>query len=352
MTNITLNLDNERLAYRAWQQDNEGRTSVDGFDIWLAARRHTEPDHFQADTPSIECASIVREIALKNTSAHNIGEYYEFNADGFGALVADIVIYLDQKIKSALINAAPSRRTPLSSEARDQAHAAGWNACLDAIGARSAHSPAILTLPEAVRDKVDGLTRDLYNFTGGRHFALRLEEILQAIGRIAVPISPDNRESETVLRQLSDEELSDPDYMRAYIDEVQETLGEYIHLVHQARSASRNITLDEVAKLCDEMEEHYSAIKDSALLNHDMQLSLATSGEPRACRFIAERVRELKATSPVDRIPRLALRLSVDTALGAFVIGDGSRQQHNAAVDYVMSAVNELSVFSRLKGRA
>ena len=43
--------------------------------------------------------------------------------------------------------------------------------------------------------------------------------------------------------------------------------------------------------ICEELEQHYSAIKDTALLNGDIDLSNAASGEPRACRAIAAAIR-------------------------------------------------------------
>jgi hypothetical protein len=49
-----------------------------------------------------------------------------------------------------------------------------------------------------------------------------------------------------------------------------------------------------VEKLCEEMETHYHDYAATALLNGDVELSNAASGEPRACRFIAERVRGMR----------------------------------------------------------
>jgi hypothetical protein len=48
---------------------------------------------------------------------------------------------------------------------------------------------------------------------------------------------------------------------------------------------------EECAKLCEEMREHYSNYKDTALLNSDIDLSNAASGEPRACEFLAAAIR-------------------------------------------------------------
>lgn len=45
-----------------------------------------------------------------------------------------------------------------------------------------------------------------------------------------------------------------------------------------------------IADLCDELEHHWSDYKDAALLNDDVALSNAASGEPRAARAIKEAV--------------------------------------------------------------
>lgn len=45
------------------------------------------------------------------------------------------------------------------------------------------------------------------------------------------------------------------------------------------------------AKVCDELDQHWSDYKDSALLNGDIELSNAASGEPRAARAIAAAIR-------------------------------------------------------------
>lgn len=46
------------------------------------------------------------------------------------------------------------------------------------------------------------------------------------------------------------------------------------------------------AKVCEEMHDHYSALKDTALLNGNVDLSNASSGEPRACEFLAAAIRQ------------------------------------------------------------
>lgn len=45
------------------------------------------------------------------------------------------------------------------------------------------------------------------------------------------------------------------------------------------------------AQVCDEMHEHYTGFKDTALLNGDVALSNAASGEPRACEFLSAAIR-------------------------------------------------------------
>lgn len=45
------------------------------------------------------------------------------------------------------------------------------------------------------------------------------------------------------------------------------------------------------ATVCDDLEQHWSDYKDTALLNGDVDLSNAASGEPRAARAIAAAIR-------------------------------------------------------------
>jgi hypothetical protein len=45
------------------------------------------------------------------------------------------------------------------------------------------------------------------------------------------------------------------------------------------------------AKVCDEMGVHWSGYKDTALLNGDIELSNAASGEPRAAESLARLIR-------------------------------------------------------------
>lgn len=65
------------------------------------------------------------------------------------------------------------------------------------------------------------------------------------------------------------------------------TLYEFARLVEQE-------TLERAALICDEMKEHWSTYKDAALLNGDMALSNAASGEPRAAEALANLIRNLK----------------------------------------------------------
>lgn len=43
--------------------------------------------------------------------------------------------------------------------------------------------------------------------------------------------------------------------------------------------------------ICEELEQHYSDYAVTALLNGDVDLSNAASGEPRACRTIIDAIR-------------------------------------------------------------
>jgi hypothetical protein len=49
---------------------------------------------------------------------------------------------------------------------------------------------------------------------------------------------------------------------------------------------------DRCLAICAEMEQHWSDYKDTALLNGDVDLSNAASGEPRAARAIADLIRK------------------------------------------------------------
>lgn len=63
----------------------------------------------------------------------------------------------------------------------------------------------------------------------------------------------------------------------------------------QARVAKLEAALaaerEACASICDEMAEHWSAYKDSALLNGDVELSNTASGEPRAAAALASLIR-------------------------------------------------------------
>ena len=61
----------------------------------------------------------------------------------------------------------------------------------------------------------------------------------------------------------------------------------------RAWNAAKREALLEAAGMCDELEVHYSGYAATALLNDDLQLGLAASGEPRATRFIGEKIRKM-----------------------------------------------------------
>jgi hypothetical protein len=48
---------------------------------------------------------------------------------------------------------------------------------------------------------------------------------------------------------------------------------------------------EECAKVCDELGAYWAGYKDTALLNGDIALSNAASGEPRAAEAIAKSIR-------------------------------------------------------------
>lgn len=63
--------------------------------------------------------------------------------------------------------------------------------------------------------------------------------------------------------------------------------------INRHREAIIKATLEAGITICKEMGEHWSAYKDTALLNGDIDLSLASSGEPRAAQFIQEQLEAL-----------------------------------------------------------
>lgn len=68
--------------------------------------------------------------------------------------------------------------------------------------------------------------------------------------------------------------------------------------LHYARSlwdAAIKHEREACAVICDELQEHYAGYKDTALLNGDVELSNASSGEPRACIAIAAAIRSRNA---------------------------------------------------------
>ncbi len=70
--------------------------------------------------------------------------------------------------------------------------------------------------------------------------------------------------------------------------EVNDELEHFAALVAAKAAADERAAC---AQVCDEMRAHYSDYKDTALLNGDVALSNAASGEPRACEFLAAAIR-------------------------------------------------------------
>ena len=60
---------------------------------------------------------------------------------------------------------------------------------------------------------------------------------------------------------------------------------------HARMMTSAAVEREACAAICDELESFWSAEKDVALLNGDVALSNASSGEPRAARAIAQAIR-------------------------------------------------------------
>lgn len=67
----------------------------------------------------------------------------------------------------------------------------------------------------------------------------------------------------------------------------EQTIDRLQRLVGRAAAAER----EACAAICDELESFWATEKDVALLNGDVALSNATSGEPRAARAIAKAIR-------------------------------------------------------------
>lgn len=90
-----------------------------------------------------------------------------------------------------------------------------------------------------------------------------------------------------LLRMAHDADLTDPDLGEWMIDYgySKEAIKKFAALVAAAEREA-------CAKVCEEMHDHYSALKDTALLNGDVDLSNASSGEPRACEFLAAAIRQ------------------------------------------------------------
>jgi hypothetical protein len=69
--------------------------------------------------------------------------------------------------------------------------------------------------------------------------------------------------------------------------EREQTIDRLQRFVGRAVAAER----EACAAICDELESFWATEKDVALLNGDVALSNATSGEPRAARAIAQAIR-------------------------------------------------------------
>lgn len=102
------------------------------------------------------------------------------------------------------------------------------------------------------------------------------------IGRVFVDQLTGKRSA--VLNRAADEL---PDMARIYASPLPQAAQ------HTGREQIRNEALEEAALVCDEMGEHWAAYKDTALLNGDVALSNAASGEPRAAEFLAKAIRNL-----------------------------------------------------------
>ena len=79
------------------------------------------------------------------------------------------------------------------------------------------------------------------------------------------------------IAELLKERPNQPHYIRA--------------LIRKAVNAAVLAERESCAKVCEEMAQHWADYKDTALLNGDVQLSNAASGEPRAANALAELIR-------------------------------------------------------------
>ena len=91
-----------------------------------------------------------------------------------------------------------------------------------------------------------------------------------------------------------------PAVMRAAADEIERlqsmiyalrAVADEIETAHARMMTSAAVEREACAAICDELESFWSAEKDVALLNGDVALSNASSGEPRAARAIAQAIR-------------------------------------------------------------
>jgi hypothetical protein len=91
--------------------------------------------------------------------------------------------------------------------------------------------------------------------------------------------------------------LGRPTIMLAAADEIERLqsviagLRADFETAHARMMTSTAVEREACAAICDELESFWSAEKDAALLNGDVALSNASSGEPRAARAIAQAIR-------------------------------------------------------------
>ena len=64
-----------------------------------------------------------------------------------------------------------------------------------------------------------------------------------------------------------------------------------VTIAREAWDAATLAERERCAVICDEMQEHWCAYKDTAQLNGDIALSIAASGEPRAAEALAALIR-------------------------------------------------------------
>lgn len=75
--------------------------------------------------------------------------------------------------------------------------------------------------------------------------------------------------------------------VRGHYDESGSTPQELLRFAKLVAKKER----EALKSICEELEQHYSDYAVTALLNGDVDLSNAASGEPRACRAILDAIR-------------------------------------------------------------